>query len=340
MSVAIPLPFRQGTPAWVEARRDSIGSSDIPVLTGSSPFRGTSPLDLWAYKTRRLEAIPVDEMTQELYDLGHALEPVIGERYTAMTGRKLRRVSRMLRHPEVPWATASLDRVSAVRGERLIVELKWDPWARFGQSAEEVPPHVQDQVQWQLLVSGYEAAEVAVLMGSHVERLEVAPDRDYQEGLLVIAGDFWMNHVQAGVPPEIDGSEATRRALARLHPTDDGTFMEPTAELHALMAQLREAIPAEKAATEEVARLKNAIRSALGDHSGAEADGWRITFKRGKGRRSTDWHAVAQVMHSLTGLPPEHLDEEAEKHTTTGEASRPLLTRWTGTREQEEGHWT
>ncbi len=160
---AVPLPLIQNTPAWEEARRDSIGSSDLPVITGSSPFANASAYDLWAWMTRRIDAIPVDEETQERYDLGHAIEPVIADMYTAKYERPLRRVRRMLRHRDIEWATASLDRVSAVKGDRRIVECKWDPWARFSHEYEGVPPYVIEQLQWQLLVTGYEAGEVAVL---------------------------------------------------------------------------------------------------------------------------------------------------------------------------------
>ena len=264
----------------------------MPIITGTSPYLHTSAYDLWAYKTGRLDRLPVDDATQEIFDLGHAIEPVIADRYTAMTGRPLRRVNRTLRHREVPWAVASLDRVSAVKGEHLIVECKWDPWSRFSRSLEGIPPFVTEQVQWQLMVRGKEwTAEVAVLQGSKVSRYEVTPDEGFQRDLLFIVETFRNEHLLTDTPPPVDGSEATRKAIARLHPNDNGEQMEPTAELRGLMAALKEATPAADAAAEEVARLKNAIRSALGDYSGSESDDWRISFRKSKPRRTTDWRA-------------------------------------------------
>jgi putative phage-type endonuclease len=333
---ATAMPVLQGTPAWIDARLDYVTASDLPILTGNSPYR-SSPFDLWCAKTRRLPATPVDPLTQEMYDLGHALEPVIAERYALMRGRPLRRVNRFLVSKTVPWAAASLDRVSAVRGERLIVELKWVPWRRWVEGPEPVPAYVQDQVQWQLLVTGYEAAEVAVLNGAHVDVHEVMPDRAYQEALLVIAGDFRVNHILAEVPPELDGSEATRKALARLYPSDDGSLMEPTAELEALMREWREARPAVEVAKEREDRIKNAIRGALGEHAGAEGNGWKVTHRLTKGRTTTDWQAVAHVMYSLAGVPPETYDGEVARHTTTTEGARSLRPTW---RDEGEGPWT
>ena len=340
MSAAIRLPLKQNTPAWEAARQspDFIGASDVPIITGSSPYQGTSAYDLWAYKTGKLDRLPLDEDTEELFALGHALEPVIASRYTAMSGIPLRRVNRTLRHPEIPWAVASLDRVSARKGDRRIVEIKWDPWARFSRAAEGIPPHVVEQVQWQLLVRGDDwVAEVAVLQGSHVDRYEVTPDKGFQRDLLYIVERFRTEHLLTGVPPKVDGSEATRKAIARLYPDDNGEQMPPTAELRALMGELQQAIPAEKAATEEVGRLKNAIRSALGDHSGAESDEWRISFRKSKPRRTTDWRALASHYRSMVAAPDEVLDEIEQRHTEEKEGPRPLTTRWA----KEEGQgWT
>jgi putative phage-type endonuclease len=332
------LPVIQGTPEWLDARLDRITASDLPILTGNSPYR-SSPLDLWAHKTRRLTAEPPSPETQELWDLGHALEPVIADRYTLMRDRPLRRVRRMLQSRRIPWAAASLDRVSAVRGERLIVELKWVPWRRRVEGPEPVPAYVQDQVQWQLLVSGWPMAHVAVLNGSHVEVHEVAPHEAYQDALVVIAERFYRDNLIGGIPPKADGSEATRKALLRLYPTDDGTLMEATAELEALMREWREARPAAKEANEREDRIKNAIRLALGEHSGAEGKGWRVTHKRSKDSERVAWRAVAAAYRALLeeyDAQDERLDAIASLHSTTQEGSRTLVPRWT-----EEGEtWT
>lgn len=336
-AAATPLPVVHGTPAWLDARLDRITASDLPILTGNSPYR-SSPLDLWAHKTRLLTAEPPDPLTQEMWDLGHALEPVIAKRYTAITGRPVRRVNRMLQSKAIPWAAASLDRVSARAGDPRVIELKWLPWRRWVEGPEPVPAYVQDQVQWQLMVSGYPAADVAVLTGAHVEVHEVLPDAAYQEALLTIATDFWDRHLLPGISPEVDGSEATRRALARLYPADDGSVMEATAELEALMREWRDAKPAAKAAAELEDRIKNAVRLALGEHAMAEGQGWRVTHRMAKGASRVDWQAVAMVMRAMGGIDPAAYDEQVERHTTTAEGSRRLVPTWRDAKEEEP--WT
>ncbi|HEY5277654.1 MAG TPA: YqaJ viral recombinase family protein [Coriobacteriia bacterium] len=328
---AVATAFVQGTPEWVDARRDVVGSSDIPIITGSSPY-STSLFALWAIKTRLAEPEPPDPQTQELFDLGHALEDPIAARYTVITGRPLRRHRRLLVHPRDRWMGASLDRVSARRGERRIVEVKWVPnrrWATDGP--EPVPSYVQDQVQWQLAVTGWDVADVVVLNGSHVDVHEVAPSEHYQADLRYLARDFW-DRVEAGEHPAVDGSEATRDAIVRIHPRDTLGLMPPTPEVAALAHELREATAARKAAIEEDGRLRNVMRLLLDEYAGVEDDDYRIHFRRSADRRSTttDWESLARLWMPSDDLIAAHTATEIR------EGSRSLIPKFLG----DDGRWS
>lgn len=288
MTAAVAIPVQQNTPAWLDARRDLIGASDIPIITGSSIWQ-TSLFSLWAIKTRLAEPEPPDEETQELFDLGHALEPVIAERYTAKTGRKVRRVNQLLRHPTIPYLGASLDRISAVRGERRIVELKYAPHRDWASGSEPIPGHVQDQVQAQMFVTGIPVADVAVLAAGRVDVFTMEADPGYQADLALIAYERFWRYVEAQEMPPIDGSEATRRALARLadrRALVNGHHLDARhyPDLVEMAERLRAAQAAEKAAKGTVGTLKNAIGAVLlgAEASGVDGDGWRI-----------DWHQNA-----------------------------------------------
>jgi putative phage-type endonuclease len=357
MTAAIPLPAAiQGTPEWLDARRDVVGSSDIPIITGSTPY-AMSLFALWTVKTRLAELEPPDAETQELFDLGHALEEPIAARYTAITGRPLRRRRQLLVHPRDRWMGASLDRVSARKGERRIVEVKWVPHRRWSAgAAEPVPAYVQDQVQWQLAVTGYDVADVAVLNGSHVEVHEIEPSERYQADLRYLARDFW-DKVEAGVRPEVDGSEATRAAIARLHPRDTLGLMPPSPEAAALAYAIRDASAAKKAAVEEDGRLRNLMRLLLEEHSGVEDEDYRIHFRRSTDRvvATTDWQRVAGIYReTLDGIAacfenaePWPLEVETvvrdpgvieSLNTTTEvkEGSRALIPKFRG----DDGRWS
>jgi putative phage-type endonuclease len=358
-ATATALPLRQNTPAWVDARRDFVGSSDLPVITGNTPY-GTSAFSLWAIKTRLAEPDPVDPETQELFDLGHLLEDDIAERYTAKTGREVRRANLMRARKDIPWASANLDRVSAVRGERRVVEVKWVPHRHWLAEPERVPSYVQDQVQWQLFVTGWDVADVAVLDGSRVFVHEVGPNRAYQEDLLYIARWF-RDLVVRGAPPPIDGSEATRRTLSRLHPRPTQDLLIASPEIDAVVHDYREARAAAKAASSREDELANVIRGLIGDHMGVEGDGYKISWLKNADSTRVDWKLVAQnqrrLLELIGGTDPasvviaaqaegivtsavsldELLNAIESLHSKTTEGPRVLRPRF---RNEETGAWT
>jgi putative phage-type endonuclease len=332
-ATARPIPVVQNTPEWLEARRDHIGSSDIPTITGSNPYGG-SVYEMWALKARVIDEVEIDEATAEMFALGHAMEPVIARRYTEVTGRPLRRARRLLESKAIPWASASLDRVSAVKGERRIVEIKWAPHRRWDDGPEPVPANVQDQVQWQMLVTGYPVADVAVLSGSKVSYHEVDSDPEYQADLVKIA-TWFRGLVETRTPPTVDGTESTRSAIARLYPDDDGILLPASPEWDTLAASWRAAQLDFDRVEERLGAIKNEVRLLLEAHAGVEGDAYRITYRKTKPSRKTDWRAAyARLADALEdagkGTAAEWLEYAADRWTTETSGSRRLLPKWKG----------
>lgn len=356
------LPVVQNTPEWEEARLDGIGSSDAPVIAGE---RG-SVVALWAVKTRTVPPPEIDPETRAMFDLGHRLEPVVADVYSERQGRPLRRVNRMLRRRDDPWAFASLDRVSAVKGERRIVELKTAPWSTWGVG-EPVPGDVQAQVQHQMWVTGYDVVDVAVLhRGYDLQIHEVARDDKFIADLVYLEREFW-RWVMERIRPPVDGSELTRKALQRMFPDEYGEILPATPEFEELAERLYVETGLFNAAKNRLGTTKNAIRFLLGDAAGVAGTDWRISWKKGKASVATDWKAVAQAYRTLLeaivekrpltvgdGIPVQSvvraaedgglelisLDETFEAieglHTTTKPGKRSLRPWWKGRKPVEE----
>lgn len=311
---AVPLPVEQGTPEWLARRQFGIGSSDAPVIAGE---RG-SVVELWAQKAGLVETEEPDEDTARLFEWGHRLEPVVAEWYADKTGRKLRRVNRLLQHPEVPWAIASLDR--EVIGERRIVEIKT---TRFGwRKGEPVPGDIQTQVQHQLWVTGYEVADVAVLAGgSEPAIFEVPRDQSFIDDLAFLEAEFW-GWVESQTRPPMDGSENARRVLSRLHPRNDGTLIQSDPEMDEIALELRAARDEAKAWQDKADTLENAMRSLIGDADGIEGTWGRVTWKKNADSERTDWKLMAESLRRA-------VDEETAQaiqgmYTRTVEGPRVL----------------
>jgi putative phage-type endonuclease len=318
------LAVIQGTPAWLEARRSGIGSSDIPAIAGESPYR--SAYELWAVKTGLMPDPEPDPEQAELFAIGHLMEPVLLAIYERRTGRHPKRAPSMRVHPRLPWAHASLDATAPVRR---VVEGKWTNSWRWGE--EGVPDDVLLQVQWQLFVTGWDVADVVALAGRSARIVEVSRDEDLVRELEDMARAFW-HRVETRTPPPVDGSESTRRALARLHPVDDGTLLPATPDLVALVEQLRAAKDAKRSAEDAEATVSNALRALLGDASGIED---LVTYRKNADSMRVNWPALAvayrealeriasdQELSEAFGTTS--LDDVASIHTTTSEGPRVL----------------
>jgi predicted phage-related endonuclease len=91
--------------------------------------------------------------------------------------------------------------------------------------------------------------------------------------------EFW-ELVESRTPPEIDGSEATRDVLNRLHPDDNGETVQlddQYDEMYERRATLKEEI---KTRDEAVSEIENKVRLAIGDATFAELpSGRQVTWK-------------------------------------------------------------
>src|SRR4029077_15094756 len=124
------------------------------------------------------------------------------------------------------------------------------------------------------------------------------PDRVYQENLVFLAHDFW-GFVERGEQPPLDGSDETRRTLARLYPRDSREMAEPSALLRELVIAHAKAKAAEKAATAEKQRVANVLRGQLGDHAGAVGDDFKVYLRNNKDGKEVEWPAVALDLAAL-----------------------------------------
>jgi putative phage-type endonuclease len=322
MTAAVATGVRQRTPEWLALRNQGIGSSDAPIIAGEFG----SVLELWAQKSGLVEVEPPDEATARLYEWGHRLEPVVADWYADFTGRQVQRVNQLLRHPQIAYAFASLDR--RVVGERRLVEIKTTRWAWTG--GETVPGSVQTQVQHQLWVTGYDVADVAVLTGGSEPKVyEIPRDDAFIADLAFLEAEFW-GWVQSGTRPPVDGSENARRVLAKLHPRNDGTVVPSTPDIDAVARDWQAAIAAAKEADARADTFGNAIRALIGDADGIEGPWGRVMWRKNADSKRIDWPTVANEV----GLfDPELLAATIAAHTTTVEGPRVLRPSWKGSTE-------
>lgn len=277
--------------AWLAARQQGIGSSDAPSILGLTSWG--SPITVAASKKG-----PIPDEDREAFFWGHRLEPIILARYSELTGRPVEHYGCCVQHAFQRHLLASPDgfqTASPAESEDLadtndlailgpgIAEAKL-----VGHKAYEwkdgPPDHVRVQVQHQMMVTEYQWSTVVALMrGVELKWWDILRDDEFiEEALRPACARFW-EIVQSGDFGllEVDGSDATRKALMRLYPDDTGPEVEmPDALLE--LIDSREICKARiKEETKTVKQADNAVRAALGgSSSGTFSDGRSVTNRK------------------------------------------------------------
>lgn len=260
---------------WLDLRRTGIGASDMPIVLGLRP----GLLALWGDKTGKA---PREKLEGEWLDWGHRLEPVIIEAFGDRTGWPTRRSGQLLRHPNLPWALATLDGEVQVEGEWYPLEVKTTGVNRAGDWEDGPPENYRVQVHQQMLVTGAPRAYIACLIGG--QRLvwaEVERDETLVRKIIAAGDEFW-RYVEAGVPPPhaADGTFETKRALELLYPKDNGSTIELAREFEGVADELAKIDEAAKLLEARKFELQNKVREAMGAATvGLLLDGRSFTWK-------------------------------------------------------------
>ena len=259
------LPHNCPHEQWLAERRGGLTSSDAAAVCGLSPWRTARDV----YFDKRGE---FDEETSEPMRWGTRLEPIVAKAYEDLMGWALTVPPKLVRSVEHDWLLASLDRVcDGIDSDNdTVVELKTARMADgWGPSrTDEIPEHYLLQVTHQLLVTGTQSADVAVLIGGndfrvyHLERNAALCDR-----LFAIEQEFWTKHHLANVPPEPDWSHSrTPELIALMGGFEPGPAAILGADVHDLWKQwqaLGEVIKAGEQATKQRKLLKAQIEHAM-----------------------------------------------------------------------------
>ena len=240
---------------WLESRRNGIGGSDAAAIMGANPY--ASPLAVYADK---IGAAPEKE-TSEAMRQGTDLEAYVAERFTDATGIKLRRVNRILQHPEYPWMLANIDR-DVVGGDGGFEAKTTNMLNKHDFENGEVPLNYMWQCQHYMAVTGAPYWYLAVLVlgkAFHVFRI----DRD--DALIVrliqAEQEFWLEHVEKRVPPLPTGSDADL--------TDVNDALN-----------LIELLKADKAKLEtRIRAAEDEIKAVLGNRERGTTAGWSVSWK-------------------------------------------------------------
>ena len=279
---------------WLGFRRSHVGGSDVAAIMGLSPWR--TAYQVWAEKAGLAE--PEDISDRPRVEWGTRLEGEVAHKFSE-THRDLPSVT-LPDGPEVvtvmvsrsrPWAMATLDGfTTGGDGSNGVLEIKTAHyptsklWGESGTGAGGVPAHYLAQVNHYLSVTGWDRADVAVLIDGWDYR-EYAFDCDPTDVAAVTGAvdRFWEDNVRAGVPPEVVGADAG--ALRAVHAEPGGDYVDGDALALQMVEEWREAKGRARTAKSDADALEARLKAMIGDSRGLAFPEGRLTWTRSESLR-------------------------------------------------------
>lgn len=270
-------------------RSKFLGGSDAAAVMGLSPY--ATPVELWQQKTGRKPKPEPDAAQRKRFERGHKLEPFIRdmviERLQA-EGLEVELVAcnEVYNDPEHPFLACEVDfelkltgtmpigmDIVEFRGEHVNADAKSvTGFARkkWGvEHTEDVPIEYAAQFMHGLMVTGRRYCLVAALRSfDDVNIYWTVRDDETIAGMRPKLVSFWIDHVQADVPPD----PLVFDDIKALFPLDDGQAVEADPEIAEKVEQLRTI----KSQISEWEKAEEALKFEVAEFISPHA---RLTFK-------------------------------------------------------------
>jgi putative phage-type endonuclease len=198
---------------WLNARRKSIGASDVAAILGYDDRRG--PLDIYHAKVKGFSQDDNDWMK-----FGRNVEGAVGELYVDRTGRRVYDMgaTEIQYHSEIPWLGATLDRVVYnEEHEAGPLELKFmgmfDNPKKFSISP---PAKFQIQNQIQMACTGATFGAIAAMFtGYQMAHKDMVFSEKFFKAAFPLLESFW-KCVQDKEPPKLTRHKRALDAVKRI----------------------------------------------------------------------------------------------------------------------------
>lgn len=268
------------SPEQLAVRRTGMGGSETAALFGLDKFK--RPFDIYAAKVDGWEPEQNDDMLR-----GECLEDGVARWYSKKHGVEVINPDKTFRHASRHIILATPDRLlTTALGELELLSIKVprgaDEWGE--DETQDFPMRANVQVQQEAAVlasCGYNItrAWVSAPVWGDLRRYPVRLDAELQQRIMAGAEAWWLKHVDAKVPPPIDGGEGARRWLLSKFPHADGKEkVEATLTQEGLALALREAEVARDAAEETYETAKSRVVETLGAAYGLKGSFGTITY--------------------------------------------------------------
>lgn len=211
-------------------RQKGLGGSDIAAVLGLSPYK--TPYELYLEKTA---PEPIETRCNEAMKWGVLLEDSIAYGYQEQTGNEVEKCGEFL-HPHHPIFFAHPDRL--LSGNKKGLEIKnvsinaSSSWGPSGSNI--IPENYFMQISHYMYVTGFSEWDVAALIGGNTLRIYTFHHNKAFDEIIEESGlNFWKNHVEPRIPPEVSFSSSGKDILRKYHADiEQKTVVLPEDYLH------------------------------------------------------------------------------------------------------------
>ena len=256
---------------WKALRHKYIGGSDAAAVVGLNSYM--SAYALWAEKTGRLPGFDGNLATE----VGTYLEEFVAQKFSEVTGKKVRRSNQSWFNDAYPWAIANIDR--EIVGEDAGLEIKTTSELNLKRfNGGEYPANYYCQCMHYLAVTGKKRWYLAVLIGNREFKwFTIERDEDEIKALMEAEKNF-KHLIDTNTPPVADGASSTSSTLFTLYPDsiDDclgiGFFERELDNYFRLKKQAKEL-------EMTIDGIENRLKAHLGEFARGEGEKYKVSWK-------------------------------------------------------------
>jgi predicted phage-related endonuclease len=328
---------------FLEARKLGIGGSDCAAVFNEG--YGCSRA-LWYDKTDTPRDFERTDRELRILRRGTLMEEVVADEYSAVTGRKIRRLGTKV-SKTYPFMRVNIDRqiVNDSRGPGVLEVKTASPWIFRDMNAPDpetggakgLPTQYVLQMQHSLAVTGYQWGAFAVMNASSWDMLtfEITRNEALIDEIARREFDFWLS-VDNGAPPQqLEKSNDRRcancswrktcRGQAVIVPERDSEYVEDDS-LAELAIDYRDATQLVENYEALADDIKKRLQEAVAGRTGIiiPSVGYRIRWKEQKGRSGWDSKALQSLVDGLRRIGADPMALKVEECRKQGANTRPF----------------
>jgi len=269
---------------WLELRSKNINSTEVSALFGVNPY--LTDFELWHQKK---EGTIVEIEENERMFIGSGLETAIANMAAKKMGWQIQPMKDYFCHDNLKIGSSfdfQIIDYDANRKEPYglsnLLEIKnvdylqfRDKWIEHSEDDIEAPPHIELQVQTQMLVSGLSKAYLAVLVGGNDLRiLHRKANKGVQDAILSTVEEFW---ARTEAPPIDFERDAEFVASLHNHAEPNTVLKDPSANIADLVSSYKLASEDEKKAQARKKACKAELLTLIGTYEKVKGEGFSIS---------------------------------------------------------------